>query len=211
MSSVKIVEVLINFEGGETCMPAKYLEIRWHGRAGQGAKSASQMLAESALEQGKFVQAFPEYGAERTGAPMKAFTRIGDTPILVRAVIENPDIVIVIDDTLLSPDIVGGLDEKEGVLLVNSVRPFEWIRSKTNFKGKICKVPATDIALEEIKKGVPNTAMLGALVKITGVVPLEAIESRIEKMFLSKFGEEVVNANKRALKRGFEEVQCEEV
>ncbi|MCD6449597.1 MAG: 2-oxoacid:acceptor oxidoreductase family protein [Thermotogaceae bacterium] len=192
-------------------MPAKYLEIRWHGRAGQGAKSASQMLAESALEQGKFVQAFPEYGAERTGAPMKAFTRIGDTPILVRAVIENPDIVIVIDDTLLSPDIVSGLDEKEGVLLVNSVRPFEWIRNKTNFKGKICKVPATDIALEEIKRGVPNTVMLGALVKITGVVPLEAIENRIEKMFLSKFGEEVVSANKKALKRGFEEVQCEEV
>ncbi len=192
-------------------MPAKYLEIRWHGRAGQGAKSASQMLAESALEQGKFVQAFPEYGAERTGAPMKAFTRIGDTPILVRAVIEKPDIVIVIDDTLLSPDIVSGLDEKEGVLLVNSVRSFDWIRNKTGFKGKICKVPATDIALEEIKRGVPNTVMLGALVKITGVVPLEAIESRIEKMFLSKFGEEVVNANKRALKRGFEEVQCEEV
>jgi len=192
-------------------MPAKYLEIRWHGRGGQGAKSASQMLAESALEQGKFVQAFPEYGAERTGAPMKAFTRIGSTPILIRAVIEKPDIVIVIDDTLLSPDIISGLDEKEGVLLVNSVRPFEWIRAKTSFKGKICKVPATDIALEEIKRGVPNTVMLGALVKITGVVPLEAIENRIEKMFLSKFGEEVVNANKRALKRGFEEVQCEEV
>ena len=192
-------------------MPAKYLEIRWHGRAGQGAKSAAQMLAESALEKGKFVQAFPEYGAERTGAPMKAYNRIGDEPILVRAVIENPDIVIVIDDTLLSPDLISGLDEKEGILLVNTVRDFSWIRSRTNFKGKICKLPATDIALEEIGKGVPNTVMLGALVKITNVVPLEAIEGRIEKLFLSKFGEEIVEKNKKALRRGFEEVECEEV
>ncbi len=192
-------------------MPAKYLEIRWHGRAGQGAKSAAQMLAESALEQGKYVQAFPEYGAERTGAPMKAYNRIGDQPVLVRAVIEEPDIVIVIDDTLLSPDIVKGLDEKEGILLVNTVRSFEWIRKRTDFKGKVCKVPATDIALQEIGRGVPNTVMLGALVKITGVVPLEAIEKRIEKMFLTKFGEEVVEKNKKALRRGFEEVECEGV
>ncbi len=192
-------------------MPAKYLEIRWHGRAGQGAKSAAQMLAESALEKGKFVQAFPEYGAERTGAPMKAYNRIGDEPILVRAVIENPDIVIVIDDTLLSPELISGLDDKEGILLVNTVRDFSWIRNRTNFKGKICKVPATDIALEEIGKGVPNTVMLGALVKITNVVPLEAIESRIEKLFLNKFGEEIVEKNKKALRRGFEQVECEEV
>ncbi len=192
-------------------MPVKYLEIRWHGRAGQGAKSAAQMLAESALDQGKFVQAFPEYGAERTGAPMRAFNRIGDSPILVRAVIENPDIVVVIDDTLLSPSIVEGLDEDEGILLVNSVRSFDWIRKRTNFKGKICKVPATDIALEEIKRGVPNTVMLGALIKITDVVPLSAIEKRIEEMFMNKFGPEIVEANKRALKRGYEEVECEEV
>ena len=192
-------------------MPVKYLEIRWHGRAGQGAKSAAQMLAESALDQGKFVQAFPEYGAERTGAPMKAFNRIGDTPILVRAVIESPDIVVVIDDTLLSEEIVSGLDDEEGILLVNTVRDFDWIRKRTDFKGKVCKVPATDIALEEIGRGVPNTVMLGALVKVTGVVPLEALEKRIEEMFLGKFGAEVVEANKRALKRGYEEVQCEEV
>ncbi len=192
-------------------MPAKYLEIRWHGRAGQGAKSAAQVLAESALEQGKFVQAFPEYGAERRGAPMKAFTRIGDQPVLVRAVIENPDVVIVIDDTLLSPAIVEGLNEKEGLLLVNTVRDFGWIRNRTGFKGKICKVPATDIALQEIGRGVPNTVMLGALLKVVGVVPLEAIEKRIEKMFLGKFGEEVVEANKKALRRGYEEVQCGEV
>ena len=192
-------------------MPVKYLEIRWHGRAGQGAKSAAQMLAESALDQGKFVQAFPEYGAERTGAPMRAFNRIGDSPILVRAVIENPDIVVVIDDTLLSPGIVSGLDEEEGILLVNSVRDFDWIRKRTGFRGKVCKVPATDIALQEIGRGVPNTVMLGALVKITEIVPLEAIEKRIEEMFMGKFGKEVVEANKRALRRGFEEVQCEEV
>ncbi len=191
-------------------MPAKYLEIRWHGRAGQGAKSAAQILAESALEQGKHVQAFPEYGAERTGAPMKAFTRIGDTPILVRSVIQNPEIVVVFDDTLLSPQIVEGLKE-DGVLLVNTVRDIDWIKKKTGFKGRVCKVDATDIALKEIGRGVPNTVMLGALVKITNVVPLEAIEKRIEKMFSGKFGQEVVEANKRALRRGYEEVECGEV
>ncbi|ACM22859.1 Pyruvate synthase subunit porC [Thermotoga neapolitana DSM 4359] len=187
----------------------KYFEIRWHGRAGQGAKSASQMLAEAALEAGKFVQAFPEYGAERTGAPMRAFNRIGDEYIRVRSAIENPDVVVVIDETLLSPAIVEGLSE-DGILLVNTVKDFEFVRQKTGFNGKICVVDATDIALQEIKRGIPNTPMLGALVRVTGVVPLEVIEKRIEKMFGKKFPQEVVEANKRALRRGYEEVKCSE-
>jgi len=189
-------------------MPVKYFEVRWHARAGQGAKSASQMLAESALEVGKYVQAFPEYGAERKGAPMRAFNRIGDIPILIRSSIENPDIVVVIDDTLLGdPAITDGLTE-EGILLVNTVKGVDYVREKTGFKGKICVVKATDIALEEIKRGIPNTVMLGALVKITGIVSLESIEKRIEEMFGGKFSKEVVEANKRALKRGYEEVVC---
>lgn len=129
----------------------KYFEIRWHGRAGQGAKSASQMLAEAALEAGKYVQAFPEYGAERTGAPMRAFNRIGDEYIRVRSAVENPDVVVVIDETLLSPAIVEGLSE-DGILLVNTVKDFEFVRKKTGFNGKICVVDATDIALQEIKE-----------------------------------------------------------
>ncbi|MCD6550691.1 pyruvate synthase subunit PorC [Thermotoga sp.] len=187
----------------------KYFEIRWHARAGQGAKSASQMLAEAALEAGKFVQAFPEYGAERRGAPMRAFNRIGDEYIRVRSAVENPDVVVVIDETLLSPTIVEGLSE-DGILLVNTVKDFEFVRRKTGFNGKICVVDATDIALQEIKRGIPNTPMLGALVRVTGIVPLETIEQRIEKMFGKKFAPEIVEANKRALKRGYEEVKCSE-
>lgn len=187
----------------------KFFEIRWHGRAGQGAKSASQMLAEAALEAGKYVQAFPEYGAERTGAPMKAFNRIGDEYIRVRSSIENPDVVVVIDDTLLSPEVVEGLST-DGVLLVNTAKDIEFVRKKTGFNGRICIVDATDIALQELKRGIPNTPILGALVRATNVVSLEALERRIEKMFGNKFAKEVVEANKRALRRGYEEVKCSE-
>lgn len=189
-------------------MPAKYYEFRWHARAGQGAKSASQMLAEAALEMGKYVQSFPEYGAERTGAPMKAFNRIADVPILVHSSVENPDVVIVIDDTMLgNPDLVTGVKE-ETIFIVNTTKDLDYVRTKLGGKGKVCVIPATDIALEEIKRGIPNTVMLGAIAKVTGVITLESIEERIRKTFGKKFPEEVVEANIRALRRGFEEVKC---
>ncbi len=189
-------------------MLGKYFELRWHGRAGQGAKSASQMLAEAALDMGKYIQAFPEYGAERTGAPMKAFNRISDEKILVHNSVETPDVVVVIDDTLLgNPDIVAGTSENT-VLIVNTTRNCDWVREKSGFKGKICVVKATDIALEEIGKGTPNTVMLGTIAKVTGIVALEILEEKIKDMFLKKFGEEVVRKNFKALHRGYEEVTC---
>lgn len=189
-------------------MPAKYFEFRWHARAGQGAKSASQMLAEAALEMGKYVQSFPEYGAERTGAPMKAFNRIADVPILVHSSVENPDVVIIIDDTMLgNPDLVAGVKD-DTIFIVNTTKDVEYVRTKLGAKGKVCVIPATDIALEEIKRGIPNTVMLGAIAKVTGVITLESAEERIRKTFAKKFPEEVVEANVRALRRGFEEVKC---
>ncbi|SHH46520.1 2-oxoacid:acceptor oxidoreductase family protein [Thermosipho atlanticus] len=189
-------------------MPAKYFEIRWHARAGQGAKSASQMLAEAALEMGKYVQSFPEYGAERTGAPMKAFNRIADVPILVHSSVESPDVVIVIDDTMLGhPDLVTGVKE-DTIFIVNTTKDIEFVKEKLGISGKICVVPATDIALEEIKRGIPNTVMLGAIAKVTGAITLESAEKRIRKTFGKKFSEEIVEANIRALRRGFEEVKC---
>ncbi len=188
-------------------MPTKYFEIRWHSRAGQGAKSASQLLAEAVLEMGKYAQAFPEYGAERSGAPMRAFNRISDQRITVHSAVENPDVVVVIDDTLLSPSIVTGLRE-DGILIVNTAHPMEFVRRKTGFKGKVCTVRATDIALEEIKRGIPNTVMLGTLARVTGVITLEAAEQKIRTMFEKKLSEEMIQANLRALKRGYEEVSC---
>ncbi|WP_126992763.1 2-oxoacid:acceptor oxidoreductase family protein [Thermosipho globiformans] len=189
-------------------MPAKYFEIRWHARAGQGAKSASQMLAEAALEMGKYVQSFPEYGAERTGAPMKAFNRVADEPILVHSSVENPDVVVIIDDTMLGqPMLTEGTDENT-VFIVNTVKDVEAVRQKLGAKGKVCTIAATDIALEEIKRGIPNTVMLGAIAKVTGIITLESVEQRIRKAFGKKFSEEIVEANVRALRRGFEEVKC---
>ncbi|ABR30210.1 pyruvate synthase [Thermosipho melanesiensis] len=189
-------------------MPAKYFEIRWHARAGQGAKSASQMLAEAALEMGKYVQSFPEYGAERTGAPMKAFNRVSDEPILIHSSVDYPDVVVIIDDTMLGqPALTDGTDENT-VFIVNTVKDVEYVREKLGVKGKICTIAATDIALEELKRGIPNTVMLGAIAKVTGVITLESAEQRIRKAFSKKFPEELVEANVRALRRGFEEVKC---
>lgn len=188
-------------------MPAKYYEIRWHSRAGQGAKSAAQLVAEAVLDEGRYAQAFPEYGAERSGAPMRAFNRISDGEIRVHHSVENPDVVVVIDDTLLSPSVVSGL-KQDGVLIVNTKHSVEYVRKKTNFSGKICIVNATDIALQEIKRGIPNTVMLGTLAKVTNLVKMEVIEKRIREMFERKLSEEMIQANIRALRRGYEEVQC---
>ncbi|HBT40093.1 MAG: Pyruvate ferredoxin oxidoreductase, gamma subunit [Thermotoga sp. 50_1627] len=188
-------------------MPAKYFEIRWHSRAGQGGKSAAQLVAETVLEEGKHAQAFPEYGAERSGAPMRAFNRISEGRIRVHHSVESPDVVVVIDDTLLSPTIVSGLKE-DGVLIVNTKHSFDFVRKKTNFNGKVCIVNATDIALQEIKRGVPNTVMIGTLARVTGLMNLEMVGKKIREMFERKLPEEMIQANIRALRRGYEEVQC---
>jgi len=191
-------------------VPEKYFEIRWHGRAGQGAKSASQFLTEAAEESGKYSTSFPEYGAERTGAPMKAFNRIADVPIRLRSDIENPDVVCVIDDTLLkNPEITSGLSEDK-LLLVNTTRSIEEVRKLTKFKGKIGVVPATEIALEEIGRPIPNTTMIGALIRATDVVPIDAVKQKIRAAFARKFSESVVQANIRALERGYQEVKFSE-
>jgi 2-oxoacid:acceptor oxidoreductase gamma subunit (pyruvate/2-ketoisovalerate family) len=190
-------------------VPEKYFEVRWHARAGQGAKSASQFLAEAALDAGKYSTSFPEYGAERSGAPMKAFNRISDIPVRVRSNVEKPDIVLVIDDTLLgNPELTAGLDEDKP-LVVNTLMEPSKVRELTGFKGKIAVVPATDIALEEIKRGIPNTVMIGALVKLTEIVPLDSVKEKVTAAFSHKFSDEVVEANMRALERGYQEVKID--
>lgn len=138
---------------------------------------------------------------------MKAFNRIADVPIRLRSNIETPDVVVVFDDTMLGlPDITIGLAEDK-ILLVNTVMSPEEVRERTGFKGKIYTIPATDIALEEIKRGIPNTVMIGALVKLTNVVPMEVVKEKVRKTFEKKFSEEVVEANLRAVDRGYQEVK----
>jgi pyruvate ferredoxin oxidoreductase gamma subunit len=184
------------------------IEIRWHGRGGQGAKTASQFLAEAALEAGKHIQAFPEYGPERAGAPIRSYTRIDDKPIRLHSPITNPQKVVVIDPTLLdSIDVTEGLGE-DGVLIVNSNSSPKQIREKTGFtSGKVATVDATRISLETLGIPMPNTPMLGALLKIEEIVTMEALVNQVNHKFLKKIGEEKTNANIAGIKRAYEEVK----
>ncbi len=186
------------------------VEIRWHGRGGQGAKTGAQILAEVFFEQGYHIQAFPEYGAERSGAPMKAFDRLSKEEILLHCQVEHPDIVVVIDPTLLTAvNVTEGLKES-GALVVNTPHAPAKIKEELGLKTqKVYAVDATKIALEEIGINTPNTPMLGALAKIIGEVPLEKFEEHFRSKFATKLTEEKIAANLRAMRRGYEEVRGE--
>lgn len=181
-------------------------EIRIHGRGGQGAKTAAQFIAEAALGQGKQIQAFPEYGPERSGAPVASFVRISDKQIKSYAPVVNPDVVMVIDPTLIGPvDVAEGL-AKDGILIVNTNEAAEKIKNKTKFNGKIRTVDATKIAMDTVGKNLPNTPMLGALVKITDVVGLESISNQVREKFLDKIGEEKTNMTIEGIKKAYDSV-----
>jgi pyruvate ferredoxin oxidoreductase gamma subunit len=184
------------------------LEIRWHGRGGQGAKTAAQFLAEAALDLGKSIQAFPEYGPERAGAPIRAYTRISGRPINIHSSVTNPEIVVVIDPTLLETiDVTEGLD-KDGILVVNTAGTVESVRQKTGYKkGTVAVCDATKISLETLGIPMPNTPMLGALLKVKPIVAVEALEKEVKNKFLKKIGEEKTEANIKAIKRAFKEVK----
>jgi len=183
-------------------------EVRMHGRAGQGAKSGSQMLAEAAFKQGKWIQAFPEYGSERRGAPTVSYTRISDKALRTHEPITNPDAVMVFDMGLIrAVPVTAGLNEEAGILIVNTTKSVEEIRQIIGFKGKIYVIDATGISLDLLKIDAPNVPMLGALVKATNIVPLEAVEEIIKETFLEKIGMEKVEKNIQGLHRGYEEVK----
>jgi pyruvate ferredoxin oxidoreductase gamma subunit len=185
-------------------------EIRWHGRGGQGAVTAAKMVAEVALGQQKHFQAFPEYGPERSGAPIVAFTRISDEPIQIFSGVEHPQIVAVLDPTLLSIiDVTkGALDD--AVVLINSDLPPARLRAKYKMQGRrLYTVAATKIAVETIGRSIPNTPMVGALVRITGLFPLESVVEFMRAEFGKKFPPKVVEGNVAALTRAYEEVQGE--
>jgi len=184
------------------------IEIRWHGRGGQGAKTASQFIGEAALDAGKYIQAFPEYGPERAGAPIRCFTRIADKPISIHSPVTNPYAVIVIDPTLLdSIDVTEGLME-EGVILVNSTQDPRAIREKLKLKkGKVATVDATKISLETLGIPMPNTPMLGALLKVKDVVSMDVLINQVKNKFLKKIGAEKTDANIDGIKRAYQETK----
>jgi pyruvate ferredoxin oxidoreductase gamma subunit len=189
---------------------AKLVEIRWHGRAGQGIVTASELLAEAALKAGKYFQAFPEYGPERMGAPIKAYTRISDEPIEVHYQILNPEVVVVVNPNLLGVvDVAEGL-APDGVVIVNTPETPPQIRERLGLRSnkvKVFTVDATKIALETIKRDIPATLMLGAIIRATGLVEISATLHLVEEKLGAKLRAEVVQSNVTALRRAFEEVK----
>ena len=186
------------------------VEIRWHGRGGQGAKTASLLLADAAFNTGKYVQGFPEYGPERMGAPITAYNRISSERSTVHSNIYYPDYVVVVDETLIGPvDVTAGL-KKEGAIVINSSKsPAEIRPLLKGYEGKVCTIDAGKISEEELGKNFPNTPMLAAIVKVSGVVEendfIEDMKASFQHKFASK--PQVIEGNMRALKRSMEEVQ----
>lgn len=186
------------------------VEIRWHGRGGQGAKTASLLLADAAFNTGKYVQGFPEYGPERMGAPITAYNRISPERITVHSNIYEPDYVVVVDETLLSAvNVTAGL-KKEGAIVINSQKaPAEIRPLLKGYKGKVCTIDAGKISEEELGRNFPNTPMLAAIVKVSGVVEEQEFIKDMEGSFHHKFASkpQMIDGNMRALKRSMKEVQ----
>ena len=186
------------------------IEIRWHGRGGQGAKTASLLLADVAFATGMYVQGFPEYGPERMGAPITAYNRISSERSTVHSNIYYPDFVVVVDETLLSSvDVTAGL-KAEGAIVINSSKaPAELRPLLKGYTGRVCTIDAGRISEEELGKNFPNTPMLAAIVKVSGVVEETAFIKDMEASFHHKFASkpQVIEGNMRCLKRSMQEVQ----
>ena len=184
----------------------KLKEVRWHGRGGQGAWTASEILAKAAIMEGKYIQSFPEFGPERMGAPVNSYTRISEEPINLHCSVYNPDIVVVLDPTLLKTvSVTQGLREN-GVLIVNTkVTPAE-IRKKLDLKtGKVWTVPATEIAIRILGRPITNTAMIGVVARATKIVSLESIE----KAARERFPPNIAEKNIPIIKEAYEEAKTE--
>ncbi len=188
------------------------IEIRWHGRGGQGAKTAALLLADAALGEGKHIQAFPEYGPERMGAPVQAFNRISEEPIRLHCQVTNPSIVVVLDTTLAGTvDVVAGLPE-DGIILFNTAEEPAAIRKRLSIKGlKVFTVDASGIAKEKIGRDVPNTPMMGALIKVTGLLDFDRMLEDNKKKLTKKFRNkpEVIAGNIEAIETAYQEVKSE--
>ena len=186
------------------------IEIRWHGRGGQGAKTASLLLADAAFNTGKYIQGFPEYGPERMGAPITAYNRISDEPITIHSNIYYPDYVVVVDDTLLeSVDVTSGLKEN-GAILINTTKPADVLRKELKgYKGDIYTLDARKISLETLGKYFPNTPMLAGIVKISGIMTDDELIEDMKGSFKHKFAKkpEVIDGNMKALEMALKEVK----
>jgi len=188
----------------------KPLEIRWHGRGGQGVVTASRILADATLREGKYFQSFPEYGPERMGAPVKAFNRISSHPLRMHCGVTNPDIVVVIDPTLLGlAEILEGLDDK-GTIVVNFEGSPQELREVLGFKGgTVVAVDASRISRDILGRVIVNTSMLGALGKVVSEVSRENLLEAVRSQFGEKLRPEVIDKNLLCLTKAYEEAQID--
>jgi len=186
---------------------SKVIEIRWHGRGGQGAVTSAELLALAAIEEGKFAQAFPSFGPERRGAPVLVFNRLSNTsPIRARVSVTNPDIVVILDPGLLSvTDVTAGIKEG-GVVVINTSKSLVDIKSELSGPWKLAAVNANVIAREMLGVPIVNTTMLGAVVRATGIIKLESLEEPIKGRFGAR-----AKANIESCRRAFEETQVAEL
>lgn len=186
------------------------IEIRWHGRGGQGAKTASLLLADAAFNTGKYIQGFPEYGPERMGAPITAYNRISDEPITIHSNIYEPDFVVVVDDTLLeSVNVTAGLKEN-GAIIINTTKDAEYLKKVLNgYKGDIYTIDARKVSMETLGKYFPNTPMLAAVVKVSKVMAEEDFLTDMIGSFKHKFAKkpEVIDGNMKAIEMALKEVK----
>lgn len=185
------------------------IEIRWHGRGGQGAKTASLLLADAAFNTGKYIQGFPEYGPERMGAPITAYNRISNSPITIHSNIYEPDYVVVVDDTLLeSVEVIAGLKE-DGAIIINTTKNYDYLKNVLNgYNGKVYTIDAREISMEALGKYFPNTPMLAAVVKVTGIMTDEEFLNDMQGSFKHKFAKkpEVIDGNMKALQLALNQV-----
>jgi 2-oxoacid:acceptor oxidoreductase gamma subunit (pyruvate/2-ketoisovalerate family) len=183
------------------------VEFRWHGRGGQGAWTASELLARTALDEGKYIQSFPEFGPERMGAPVAAFTRISTKPIRLHCAVYDPDVVVVLDNTLLKTvPVTAGLNRDDDCLIINSNEEPAILKENLRVtKGRVWTVPATEIALKILGAPITNTAMLGGVAKATGIVTLEGIHKTLQ----GRFRPDLAEKNYSVIQEAFKEAKKE--
>jgi 2-oxoacid:acceptor oxidoreductase gamma subunit (pyruvate/2-ketoisovalerate family) len=183
------------------------VEFRWHGRGGQGAWTASELLARTALDEGKFIQSFPEFGPERMGAPVTAFTRISTEPIRLHCAIYDPDVVVVLDNTLLKTvPVTAGLNRDEDCIIINSSEEPAVLKENLKVvKGKVWTVPATEIAIRILGSPITNTALLGVVAKATHIVTLDGIKKTLK----GRFRADLAERNFAVIQEAYQEAKVE--
>lgn len=189
-----------------------YIEIRWHGRAQQGIVTAAKMVGEACLMSGKYVQAFPEFGPERMGAPVRAYNRVSDEPIRLHCQVTDPKYILIADPTLIAAVNVTEGAPEDAVFIINTMKTPADMRNELKLKSKktlVYTLDASKISLESIGRNMPNTPMLGALSKATGIITLDALIANFKENYSKKFSGKVVEGNIAAMTRGFKEVKGE--